>query len=88
MLWQLLGNASPFLLVHQGLAVDRALHLLTVAAAELRHLLLLPVLQGPLCHRHPVVLVALPLHLLQVHLVPLRALPWPQVLPKERSQTE
>ena len=69
-----------------------ALHPLTVAAAELRHrlvvlhlLLLLLVLQGPLCHRH---LVALPLHLLL--LAPLHALPWPQapMLPKEQSLTE
>lgn len=88
MLWQSLGNASPFLLVRQGLELDRALHPLTVEAAELRHLLLLLVLQGPLCHRHLVALVALPLHLLQVLLVPLRALPWPQVLPKEQSLTE
>ena len=80
--------------MHQDLEQARVLLPLTVGAVELRHplvvlhLLLLQVLQGPLCHRHPVVLVALPLHLLQVHLVPLRALPWPQVLPKEQSQTE
>lgn len=78
----------------QDLELDldlEALHPLTVAAAELRHrlvvlhLLLLLVLQGPLCHRH---LVALPLHLLL--LAPLRALPWPQapMLPKEQSLTE
>jgi len=51
------------------------------------HLLLLQVLQGPLCHQH---LAALPLHLLLAPPVPLSALPWLQalVLPKEQSQTE
>jgi len=81
------------LLVHQDLVLARVLRPLTVAAAELHlrlvvlHLLLLLVLQEPLSHRH---LVALPLHLLQVPLVHLCALPTPQalVLPKEQSQTE
>lgn len=88
MLWQSLGNVSPFLLVRQGLDLDRALLPLTVAAVELRHLLLPLVPQEPPCHRHLVAPVALLLHLQQVLLVPLRALLWPQVLPKEQSLTE
>ena len=79
--------------MHQDLEQARVLLPLTVGAVELHlqlevlHLLLLQVLQGPLCHRH---LAALPLHLLLAPLVPLSALPWLQALepPKEQSQTE
>ena len=79
--------------MHQDLEQARVLLPLTVGAVELRHplvvlhLLLLQVLQEPLCHRH---LVVLPLHLLLAPPVPLSALPWLQalVLPKEQSQTE
>ena len=79
--------------MHQDLALGRALLPLTVGAVGLHlrlvvlHLLLLQVLQVPLCHQH---LVALPLPLLLAPPVPLSALPWPQalVLPKEQSRTE
>ena len=84
---------SLVLLVRQDQVQARALLPLTAGAVELHlrlevlHLLLLQVLQGPLCHRH---LAALPLHLLLGPLVPLSALPWLQALepPKEQSQTE